>query len=47
MGELLNFSDIEFLEYFCRSGNVVTAFVVGALLVTFGVHRRMENRDKK
>ena len=47
MGELLNFSDIEFLEYFCRYGNVTLLAITGVVLAAIGVNQVLVARGKK
>lgn len=47
MGELLNFSDIEFLEYFCRYGNVTLLAITGVILAAVGLNQALTARGKK
>ena len=47
MGELINYSEIAFIEHFCRHGNMVLGIIVGIGLVAFGVHKVMEFLKRK
>ena len=47
MGELINYSEIAFIEHFCRHGNIVLGVIVGIGLIALGVHKIMEIRKRK
>jgi|MDSV01.2.fsa_nt_gb hypothetical protein len=47
MGELINYSEIAFIEHFCRHGSMVLGIIVGIGLITLGVHKIMEIRKRK
>ena len=47
MGELINYSEIAFIEHFCRHGNMVLGIIVGIGLVALGVHKVMETLRRK
>ena len=47
MGEFLNISDVEFLEYFCRYSNLTLLAIACLGYVFLGTHKATEERASK